>query len=190
MDYLKKNRVLIVLVIVMTVLNVVTLSFILFFPMRPSLRLDKINRDPGRDFVERELGFSEEQKKHHEDLRKEFFKKSEGIMQARTEATRALFDLIKKDSVSEQELHARAEVLGQLEIDHSIATLEHFRDIRALCTPEQREKFDSVVTDLLLFLRVPVLSGRPGMGQPGLWRGPGRPGEFGLPAEAGPQEEP
>jgi len=153
MDYIEKNKLLIILVAIMTLLNIVSISLILLLPLRPPQHPPRAGRDPGQDFIERELKFTAEQQKRYAELRRVHFKEMDSIMRACSEASKALFDLLKQERVSDELVRAKAAMLGQLEIERSVATFMHFCDLRELCSPEQQLKFDTVIADVLMKMR-------------------------------------
>jgi hypothetical protein len=160
MDYIKKNRLLIVIVAVLVILNLVTVSSILFLHKTPDPGL-KGRRGSGAvtAFIERELEFSPEQKIQYLQLREEFLKKAGNILKEQHERKRSFFDLLKDKSNSQTEIRQKATEVGEDEIDLTMALFEHFQAVRALCTPTQQQKFDTILDQVLRMMH-PSRSGR------------------------------
>ena len=154
MDYIQKNKLLMIIVVVLVILNIVSVSYILFSPPPFPGAHDK-QKDPIARFLDEELGFSKEQKMQYQKLREEHFIRSDSLMNVHAKVLRDFFDLLKKDSTNQEEVRLKAAVIGKWEVDRSFETYNHFRAIRALCTPEQRRTFDAMITDVLQQPREP-----------------------------------
>jgi len=129
-----------------------TVSFILLTPMRPG---PPAGGDPVQSFIERELNLSQEQKIRFAESRERFFSKGRGGPAAEAATKRALFDLLKNPSVTDEEVRQRASAIGNMETERSLAIYEHFRDLRAICTPEQQQKFDAFIAEVLMRISSP-----------------------------------
>jgi protein CpxP len=159
MDYIKKNKLLLSIIGVLVVLNLVGLSVLLLGPIRPPGFGPR--NDPVENLIDRELGFSQEQKTQYELLREEFFSHGRAEGEEEANAKEKLFDLLKNPAATQDQLQQIASGIGNLETHRSIALYEHFRAVRALCTPEQQRKFDEVISTVLK-----KMGGPPGPGQP------------------------
>lgn len=160
MDYIKRNKLLLSIIGVLVILNLATVSFILFAP-KP-LGPPPGGEPPG-SFIERELGFSPEQRNRYTELREVFFREGRGRADAQAKARGALFDLMKNQNVSEGEIRQMASVIGNIETERSIDLYQHFRAIRAICTPDQQREFDTIIGDILVKVgRPPGPPGPPG----------------------------
>jgi periplasmic protein CpxP/Spy len=161
-DFLSKNRILIALVIFLVILNIACLSFVLFSPFRGGMPPPGGERgnDPIQGFIERELNLTDQQRMEHRTVREQFFRHGDELRLERTGAMKELFELIRKDSVSEEEVRRVTSKTGEVETLRSRALYNHFRRIRQLCTPEQRKKFDAIITDVMKQVEPP-------MGEPG-----------------------
>jgi protein CpxP len=147
MDYIKKNRLLLSIIAVLVILDLATVWFILFGPRPPG---PPRGGEPPERLIEHELGFSPEQMNRYTDLREEFFRKGRVKAEAQASAREALLDLLKNQDVSEDEIRQRASVIGNIETGRSIDVYEHFRAVRAICSPEQQRKLDAIIRDILM----------------------------------------
>lgn len=123
-------------------------------------------------FLEEALHFTEPQTREFHALRKEHHQK----MMERNEEIRKLkdrfFEGITRD-VPKVETDAINQKIGELVAEIDRITFEHFKEVRALCTPEQEKEFDKIITELLHGGgRQP---GQPMPGPPNGKRGPGPP---------------
>jgi len=152
MDYIKRNKLLLSIIGVLVILNLATVSFILFAPKPLG---PPPGGEPPERFMEHELGFSPEQRNRYTELREDFFREGRGRAEAQAKAREALFDLMKKQNASEGEIRQMASVIGNIETERSIDLYRHFRAIRAICTPDQQRKFDTMIGEILMKLGRP-----------------------------------
>jgi protein CpxP len=151
MDFLKKNRLFVLIIAVLVVLNLVTLSFMILSP-KPSGRK---SRAEVVAFVERELGLTDAQKKIFADLREKHIQRMTIIAREQHELRRSMFDLLKQESPDEAVIRQKADSIGQRETEVALETFDHFRQLRAACTPEQQKKLDTVIREVLRTIRPP-----------------------------------
>jgi hypothetical protein len=163
MDFLKKEKTLAALVVALALINIVTILFVLFMPLRPAPRPPRQGRNEVESFIDRELGFSDEQRVRYAALRAEHFNKGDSLMQVRSAVMKEMFGLLESNENNEQ-VSAKAVTLGRIESELAIGTYEHFRAVRALCTPAQQQKFDELITDVLMKMREPRGGPGPGAG--------------------------
>ncbi len=153
MDYLKKNRVLILVIAILLLVNVGTISFILFFRGDGDGFPAKRGRFAVDPFIEEELHLSETQQQQFATLRKEHFSKAEALIREKHELRKAMLGLLREDTVNEDQMHRMAAAIGMKESELAVATFEHFRSLRSLCSPDQQQKFDTIIQDVLKMTR-------------------------------------
>lgn len=158
MDYIKRNRLLLSIIGVLVILNLATVSFILFGPRPPG---PPPGGQPPESFIGHQLGLSLEQTNRYAELREEFFRRGRGEAEAQADAREALFALLRNQDVSDDEVRQRASAIGNIETERSIELYKHFRALRALCTPEQQHKFDTIISDILMKIGRPPLGPGP-----------------------------
>jgi periplasmic protein CpxP/Spy len=180
MDYLKRNKILIGAVVVLLLLNIGIITFMLLTrPPGPHGPRDQ-RRDQVSRFIEAELGLSSEQKEKYHRLQEELFAQNDSIMSVRAEAMEEMYKLVKGETPDPARMREKAVQIGAAETERSVSTWEHFRALRALCTADQRTKFDQIILDVLHQVREPEPRGIHGPEHQGI-RGPEPQGEPGLP---------
>jgi periplasmic protein CpxP/Spy len=151
-DYFKKYRFALVVIAVLVILNVITISFILFSPMGHELF-------PGREHIqstiEDELQFTHLQKKQFAELRAQHFARGDSMAAIEFRAMDSLFAMLRQHSVNGDSVHLLTEKLGGLAASRQAGLFYHFRAVRALCTPEQQTKFDTVIVKVMEMIRDP-----------------------------------
>jgi periplasmic protein CpxP/Spy len=150
MEYFKQNTLAVALIIALTLLNILSISFILLSPLGSGLMG---GREHVQSFIENELKLSDLQKKEYDELRLQHFSSGDSMAVIQTAAFETMFALLKSETVDTVAVLHSAGILGSIETTRSIGLFKHFRAIRALCTPEQQKKFDTIIHELTNKLR-------------------------------------
>jgi periplasmic protein CpxP/Spy len=101
----------------------------------------------GPVFIEKSLGFDKEQIATFEPLKKQHFKDVLPVREAIKKDKEALFTWVKSEKADSLELENHLASLSLKVIQNERNTYKHFREIRDLCTPEQKKLFDEVLID-------------------------------------------
>lgn len=156
MDYLMKTRILIGTIIVLIIINITMITFVFFSPHIGKETLAREGRGPSAAlFLEKELGFSEEQKHEFAKLRRDDLRKTQIISQELKKIKGSFFELMKEDTTNRATLMEYLAAIGQKESDLNMVTFEHFKNVRAICNSEQRQKFDAIIQEALRMLPPP-----------------------------------
>ncbi|MBI4811362.1 MAG: periplasmic heavy metal sensor [Ignavibacteriales bacterium] len=157
MDYLMKTRILIGVIIVLIIINITVIAFVFFSPHIEKEPQMLEGRGPSAAlFLEKELGFSEEQKNEFAKLRRDHLRKTQIIRQELKKMKDSFFELIKEDTMNRTKLREYLAAIGQKESDINLVTFEHFKNVRAICNSEQRQKFDAIIQEVLRMLPHPA----------------------------------
>jgi periplasmic protein CpxP/Spy len=139
-----KNRILIWSVILLVIVNVAVLVTIWLTHHRP-----KPDRGTPADFLIKELGLNNEQQGKLRSLAKEHHEQSMQIRGQIKEARHDLFKLLRQTDVSDSSKKAAADNVAKSLEQLDLLTFDHFRQVRAICTPEQQKKFDQIIEEVL-----------------------------------------
>ncbi len=165
MDIFKQKKLLIRLVLILAILNISILAAMLW---RDFNHRGHRPPHPGKEgfrevsfIIEKELNLNTDQVSQFNNLRTSFFKKEN-----------ALHELIRKqhDSMNEQifkkesdEILAKAIALRVSNNEYQIELLriEQAAELKKICTPEQQEKFESLVYEIRDYFRPDNKPNRP-----------------------------
>jgi periplasmic protein CpxP/Spy len=167
MNKVTTNKLLLWLVVILLIANAATLSFL--WMGRPSAR------PPGggaSNFLIKELQLNADQQQEYQKLVLEHREGAQVLRSKIREAKEVLFDMIKEPAASDSAKQQQAKEVSTYSGELELLTLHHFEKVRALCTPEQQKKFDSILHQVTSMMGNP----RPPMG-PGGNRPPGPPPE-------------
>lgn len=146
MDFIRRNKLLGSTVIVLLILNVVLLIF-LWLGRPENNRQIKGPENKGR-FLEEQLNLSPEQTSQLEILKKEHFRLINQYQREFNETRRQLHNLLGEEN-SEQKAKTVSAKMGDIQSKIEFATFNHFASIRAICTPNQQQTFDRIISEVL-----------------------------------------
>lgn len=154
-------RILWVAIIVLVALNMGMIAWFTFFAQRPG--------PPKRLFLEQELSFNKKQKDTYRLMREEHFMRARSIKEQVKMMKEAFFKAMADSSITEEELRKKALAISEESSELDVLTFLHFQQVRQMCSPEQKEKFDEIIEEVLRSMDRTGLD-RPGLDRPGLDR--------------------
>jgi hypothetical protein len=141
-ELMKKNKILIGIIIVLVVLNITSLSFL--WLGRGGQEHD--NKPPKIErFLGRRLQLTDKQIQAFRGERKNHFSTSESLIASLTKARIAL-TLNSESTIKDSLLQVVVSKNEQLEA----LNLEHFQKLRSICNDQQKIKFDSLMVEMLI----------------------------------------
>jgi Spy/CpxP family protein refolding chaperone len=146
-----RQRWLLVLVVILLITNIATLS--IYWLKKPPH--DGGPFDPGKrekrmgQFMVDQLKFDAQQEAAYWKLRDNMINTQKPVVDSIRTAKKRFFDLLNQNNVSDSELSNRSNEVADLQKKLDIATFRHFQNVRALCRPDQLEKFDTVITEIV-----------------------------------------
>ena len=144
MNYFNRNKWWAIAFIALLIMNVASLAAVwLIKEKRPAPRPEVA------EFLARELGFDSLQKQQLFRLRSEHQQQARELRGKTREAKDALFALLKESSVPDSVLAKAAEASSVNDRQLDILTFRHLQQIRELCTPVQKKRFDEVIHEVL-----------------------------------------
>jgi periplasmic protein CpxP/Spy len=137
-----KNKILILAIAALLITNI---AMLVFFLNKPDHKGFKRGRDAALTaFVQQDLGFSQQQMQQFDSLGKQHKEKVKQVMDTlRNKKEQVLKDLaLAGFSDSALDVSASGSASGQKAME--LLMLQHFKNIRNLCTPAQQSKFDTL----------------------------------------------
>jgi periplasmic protein CpxP/Spy len=145
-----RQRWLLVLVAILLITNIATLS--IYWIKKPG-------RDggPGRDGREKRMGqflvdqmkFDANQEATYWKLRDSIIVIQKPVMDSIRSAKKRFFDLLNQPDASDSLLMDRSNEIADLQKKLDIVTFRHFQKVRAICRPDQLQKFDTVIKEIV-----------------------------------------
>ena len=142
---MKKNIVLYVLLVFLIIVNV----FFLFNYMGNG-NDERPNERQGRGhFITKELGFTDVQLVQFRDLSEEHHEHMMQLSDDIKELKDELFEGLTDTSINEVAIDSITTLLGEKLKAKELEVFYHFKKLQAICNTQQKEKFQSILTDAL-----------------------------------------
>ncbi len=152
MDYFSKNKISLWIIVILVLLNLFTLSTIWYnqfrTPDRPP-RQEVGHRRQGLKVLEQKLNLTAEQITVFADIRQRHFEKMEPLQKEIFSCRRELMDELYKTEPDTVRISSLAKRIGEKEILRERYIFEHFMEMKSACTPEQKEKFEILLKQLM-----------------------------------------
>lgn len=123
----------------------------------------EMGHSPMSVFLEKKVGFNKEQMSAFENLRKEHRQKLKPMFDDLRGAKTGFYRLLNADTLAESVITAEASKIGQKQQALDIQTFHNFRELRNLCTEQQRPVYDSLIPGIVSEMWFPS---RRGMSKP------------------------
>lgn len=146
-----KQKWLLVLVIILLLTNIITLS-IYWWKDKPHARPNNNNREKKMgQFMVNEMKFDKDQETIYWKMRDTLVSQQRTVMDSIRAAKRRFFDLLKQKEVIGYDslLDARSNEIISYQKKLELLTFRHFEEVKRLCTPEQLQKFDTVIQEIV-----------------------------------------
>ena len=102
-----------------------------------------------KEFLSKKLNFSKNQKEAYFNLAKEHNESAKTIRDQIKIDKENLFQLLKSDKINDSVRNDKALKVSTSIQSLDILTFEHFRKVRAICTEEQKPKFDELIQKMV-----------------------------------------
>ncbi|MEO9100568.1 MAG: hypothetical protein ABI267_09620 [Ginsengibacter sp.] len=155
-----KTRSLITIILFLLVTNVAMLIFFILLN-KPTERRPRYHEQNGLyNSLQNEVGFSKDQLAKYQALREQQMKEVHPLFNEVREAKKNFYELIYSSETSDSLANADADSISQKQKDLDIQMFHYFKNIRNICSPDQAQKFDSVINKVVMRM----VGGRPGKG--------------------------
>jgi Spy/CpxP family protein refolding chaperone len=143
---MKTNRILTIAVVLLLLVNVTMLIFML----RSHGRHDMRGRDGGPfDMMVKELNMTEQQQTDFKKLKAEHFKNIGPVFDSIKTLKKSLFDLVKAETINDSVVNKYSSLIAEQQALVDKATINHFRQVRAMFSGDQQKKFEEFVQKMM-----------------------------------------
>ena len=163
------------------VANIATLIFFWLGRQKPPRRQDL----PAREFLIRELGFDGVQSREFLALAEAHARRADSLRHEIRRSKEAMYGLLSRELSGDSLILAAAQSVAQLTEALDLHNMDHFRQVRAICSRDQQVRFDRILLEVVMMI---TGGGRgPGPGHPRP-HGGGSEGRHGGPPPGMPDE--
>ena len=174
---MEKSKLLVIALVVMVVLNLGLISFMLFqsrerHHKRLHSQIENCKKEGHGNFettgakkqwgehkkegkkgshkgrLPEKIGFTEEQKKEFDLLMKEHISQMDVVREKENLTRAGLMKLLKEEPINESIKDSLLEMMAANKAEMSTLFFDHFAGIRAMCTKDQKVKFDSLMSKM------------------------------------------
>lgn len=147
-----RQRWLLVLVAILLLTNIATLS--IYWLKKPDHEGGPGHEPGGREkrmgqFMVDQMKFDSNQEAAYWKLRDTMISTQRPVMDSMRDAKKRFFDLLNQSNATDSALITRSNEIAALQKRLDLATYRHFQNVRAICRPDQLQKFDTVIKEIV-----------------------------------------
>jgi hypothetical protein len=151
MQTISKNKLLTWLVILLLIVNSVSIAMFWI----GNKKQEPAAPEPPQEFLVQQLQLDAPQLKVLDKLAAQHRQDADELRMKIREAKEYLFGLLKQPAVPDSLKKAAAEKVCEYTEALDLSTFNHFQQVRALCTPDQQKKFDSIIQEVTSLIGPP-----------------------------------
>lgn len=149
MSYLRNHKLLLLIIGVLLVANIGLLYLLVFNKHSQPRFSEKEMRERAKERVMKEVGLNAEQVILYDSLRTKQFESMRPLFEDLSKSKDAFFNLIYQNGVSDSVINNYAELIGEKQQAIDLKTFQYFRNIKAICTEEQKPRMDSFIQQIV-----------------------------------------
>lgn len=157
MDIFKQRKILITALVVLGLCNLllvaVNLALIGFFGMGKKQERKEQDKAKIAQVLKEKLGLNDNQTAQFQNIRDGFFQKEEAISAVIKNCRDSMNSQMYSRNANDSSLKKLAETVAAKELEMEMLRIEQARQIRAICTPEQLDKFNTLVREIRDYLK-------------------------------------
>lgn len=165
MNYFERTRLYLFIIIILAILNVSAIVAIIYH-LRSEHRLARTeNREDARDrgkHLSDKIGFDKVQAVQFDTLRADFGRKTKAIMTSIQDKKLEMLNEFTSDNPDTTKLYRLTVEIGSLHVQMRRLSIEHFMDVKKICTPEQKTRFLDLFRNMMKMEEGPGFNHRRG----------------------------
>ncbi|HEU5366544.1 MAG TPA: hypothetical protein VFU62_13485 [Hanamia sp.] len=150
MNQTTKTKSLVTIIIFLLITNIAMLVFFILLSKPVDKRQRNRETNGMYTSLQNEVGFSKDQLDKYQLLRKEQMEKVKPLFNEVRNAKKDFYGLVYSSNVPDSLIKTDADSIAQKQKTLDMQMFTYFKNIRNLCTPEQTEKFDSVIKKVVV----------------------------------------
>lgn len=138
-----KNLLSIIVILVLT--NILVLGYFLWFKKSHRKPEPEKERVGISDMLQKEVGFTDEQLTAYRELKDRQRESMRPMFEDMRRAKDSLFRLLSDPNVTDSALNHAGDAIAARQKSLDLQAFQHFKTVRAICKPDQQEKYDSMI---------------------------------------------
>ena len=154
-----RNKIYVLLIGILLLSNLALVAF--FVANKPEKKEVKRERPGGymKEALKNEVGFDEQQMAKFEDMASKHKQQMRPLFEDISKTKESFYKLLTQPGTPDSILNISAREIGDKQRLLDLKIFTHFQNIRELCTPEQRPKFDTLVQRVVHRMIFPMRRG-------------------------------
>lgn len=144
----KKIRSLILIIAFLLITNITLLLFLVSGRNSDNIATNRDLNIVG-SFLKDSIGFDKKQMDMYQHFRKADFEKGKPVFDSIRAAKNRFYENIYSDSAADSTVNKSAADISKKQMAVDMHMLQHFRNLRSICTPKQLPKFDSLFKNIV-----------------------------------------
>lgn len=139
-----RNRNLLFIIGALVLTNVAVLAYFLWIKKPPETRrMD--GKNGMTEMLKKEVGFTDDQVAQYKQLKDEQWATIKPMFDEMRKAKENLFRLLSDPNTSDSVVGQATDAIAEKQKALDLQTFRHFKKVRAVCTPDQLPKYDSMI---------------------------------------------
>ena len=157
MSSTSRNKNLLSIIVILLLTNIAVLGYFIWFkrPVKKEIA-PKEQRTGISEQLQKEVGFTDEQISEYKLLKDKQRENIRPMFDDMRKAKDSLFRLLSYPGVTDSMLNSAADGIARRQKMLDLQAFNHFRNVRAICRPEQQEKYDSMILRMFRRMGKPV----------------------------------
>lgn len=149
MNYFSTQRVITWTILLLILLNLSTLALLwLARFQKPAVPPPKDGDRATEQFLQQELGLTDEQARQFEELRQQHFEQSKPVVDAMQQLKRELLEEVFASAPDQETMQNLAAEIGTNQAALETLRYRHFLELKSLCQPDQAQKFRALFHEI------------------------------------------
>lgn len=157
---ISKVQALTILVVLLLLVNLVTLAGVWKYVLANEHHGPPPPHSPGAFLIEK-LNLNEEQVKLFDGLREEHFSQMKALQEHIKVEKEALYDVLQDPNADSAKSTKHMQTIMRYEEQLERITFEHFKQVRAICNPQQQQHFDVIIDEVIRMMNRQPRKGPP-----------------------------
>ncbi len=149
METIKKNKWLSILIVILVMANIATLASFWILKRKTPEDFRKGARANASLFIIKELNLNKDQQLIYKQLIAQHQSEMHSIRRDMGPLKDHFFSSINDTALTGPDIIKMAAEIGEKEKEIHLATFNHFRELRKICTPGQKIKFDKIINQVM-----------------------------------------
>lgn len=144
-----RNKNLLIIIAVLLLTNIAVLGYFLWYKKAEKPPTQQKSHNGMAEVLQKEVGFDEQQVTRYKEMREQQRQKIKPMFDEMRKIKDNFFQLLREPGTSDSTVQKAADAIATQQREIDLQAFRYFRDLRALCRPDQYARYDSVVMDAM-----------------------------------------